>query len=384
MKERPILFSAPMVRAILDGRKTKTRRVVKQQPLLIYGIYGDIITAVHIDKGAVDEIDRITKRDDTDADPGITKLGLYGGERWKHLLAHEICRIRAKGFCGLVCVNWSHKQQGIFDCILVPQQQEGDKNSASLGLHGFSRYAKTKDDADKAFGWEQKEQQARKSCMGNSAGKLAGQRVSRTRDKWRKTSRLKTDKQRAFSHSVGSQEWFVQPKTRSSSTWDEPSCNTKLAKWYVGLKLWVRENFSYIGYYEGNNHDEESYAGVKYQDGAQKRVCLIIDPDSKKDELQQAKCAHAKKTVPSIHMPRWASRIALEITDVRVERLQDISNDDAKSEGYPADRDAISGTSKIDAWLWFRSIWESINGPESWDANPWVWVVSFKQVKGGA
>ncbi|MNZ18479.1 hypothetical protein D3C78_354920 [compost metagenome] len=83
---------------------------------------------------------------------------------------------------------------------------------------------------------------------------------------------------------------------------------------------------------------------------------------------------------PSIHMPRWASRILLEITAVRIERLTDISYEQARAEGYPADREAETGGSDLDAWLWFRSLWKEINGPTSFDANPWVWVVEFKMV----
>ena len=82
---------------------------------------------------------------------------------------------------------------------------------------------------------------------------------------------------------------------------------------------------------------------------------------------------------PSIHMPRWASRILLEITDVRVERLQDISADQCRREGYPADRQAETGGSDMDAWLWFRDLWQQINGPGSF-GEQWVWVVEFKRV----
>lgn len=82
----------------------------------------------------------------------------------------------------------------------------------------------------------------------------------------------------------------------------------------------------------------------------------------------------------SIHMPRWASRILLEITAVRVERLQDISEEQARAEGYPAERECETGSSGLDAWLWFRSLWGEINGPEAFTANPWVWVIEFKRV----
>ena len=84
------------------------------------------------------------------------------------------------------------------------------------------------------------------------------------------------------------------------------------------------------------------------------------------------------RVVPSIHMPRWASRLLLEITGVRVERLQDISEADARAEGCQL---VQAGGTVIDrASDQYAALWETINGPGSWDANPWVWVVEFKRV----
>lgn len=79
---------------------------------------------------------------------------------------------------------------------------------------------------------------------------------------------------------------------------------------------------------------------------------------------------------PSIHMPRWASRILLEIIDVRVERVQEISDADLECEGLQEiiDSGVDHDGSPRDAW---RSLWSRINGAESWDANPWVWVAEF-------
>jgi len=90
---------------------------------------------------------------------------------------------------------------------------------------------------------------------------------------------------------------------------------------------------------------------------------------------------------PSIHMPRWASRITLEITGVRVERLWDITEDDAKAEGCTFEALRFKpGTREAEemghtAVYQFGGLWQSIYGEESWQANPWVWVVEFKRVE---
>lgn len=105
------------------------------------------------------------------------------------------------------------------------------------------------------------------------------------------------------------------------------------------------------------------------------------------------------KQRPSIHMPRWASRITLQITDIRVERLQEIDEIDAEAEGlevheftdaYGTERRAFSfgdylsdngvGTYDYSAVSVFEELWKSINGHDSWDANPWVFVVNFARV----
>ena len=81
------------------------------------------------------------------------------------------------------------------------------------------------------------------------------------------------------------------------------------------------------------------------------------------------------KKRPSIFMPKWASRITLEIVDVRVERLQDVSREDATAEGYPF-RDAPLSCTPPESW--FAQLWRDINGQKAWSDNPWVWVVGFK------
>lgn len=92
---------------------------------------------------------------------------------------------------------------------------------------------------------------------------------------------------------------------------------------------------------------------------------------------------------PSIHMPRWASRILLEVTDVRVERLQDISEADALAEGIEylprMGGFALPDGSHFhvfDPRISYWSLWDAINGPGAVEANPWVWCVSFERVEG--
>ncbi|HFE2689757.1 TPA: hypothetical protein ACF291_004057 [Klebsiella quasipneumoniae subsp. similipneumoniae] len=104
------------------------------------------------------------------------------------------------------------------------------------------------------------------------------------------------------------------------------------------------------------------------------------------------KVSDAGKLRPSIHMPRWASRILLEITDVRVERLNAISEEDARAEGI-IDGGCLNcgepepcgcANPEPDATDAFAYLWQSIYGQENWNANPWVWVIEFKRVEGGA
>ena len=87
---------------------------------------------------------------------------------------------------------------------------------------------------------------------------------------------------------------------------------------------------------------------------------------------------------PAIHMPRWASRITLEIEAVRVERLIEITSEDCIAEGVQCREiwtmDGPSGLPWMQPEGAFRELWESINGARSWDLNPWVWVIQFRRI----
>lgn len=146
-----------------------------------------------------------------------------------------------------------------------------------------------------------------------------------------------------------------------------------------GDRLWVRETFIDL-----------RGTGVEHRpdpDGPLQRYAYAADcrPGSHSDEARKD---FGLKYKPSIHMPRAACRILLEITDVRVERLQDITEEQAKAEGVRLYSDHaelgdwwhVEGveTYSADPRKSFELLWSSVGG--DWDANPWVWVVEFKRV----
>ena len=113
--------------------------------------------------------------------------------------------------------------------------------------------------------------------------------------------------------------------------------------------------------------------------------CVVLNCAYYRLDHEEARSSGSRVDVkwrPSIYMPRWASRITLRITDIRVERLQDISEEDAKAEGVkPLDYAAHHVAAGCGARIAFEQIWTTINGPAAWEANPWVWVISFERVK---
>jgi len=164
-----------------------------------------------------------------------------------------------------------------------------------------------------------------------------------------------------------------------------------------GDRLWVRETWG-VG---TRPHPVEGWVdGVEYRADEPYCDCIEDMPLHRvSDEIDLSKYDKLGWK-PSIHMPRWACRIELEIVSVRVERLNDISEEDARAEGiadggctncgepekshpvtktgqpwYPCE---VAHTDFGDA---FAGLWQSINGADSWSANPWVWVVEFKRVQ---
>lgn len=153
----------------------------------------------------------------------------------------------------------------------------------------------------------------------------------------------------------------------------------------AGDRLWVRETWT------AAMHDPKGPADCLYR----------ADDNRGVEDLAEA------KWTPSIHMPRWACRLVLPLVSVRVERVQDITEEDAIAEGVPHNSDrpidkswcaACCGHGIVERFALgmvsvddcsecnsakklFRNIWISIYGQESWDANPWVWVAEWKEIE---
>lgn len=134
----------------------------------------------------------------------------------------------------------------------------------------------------------------------------------------------------------------------------------------IGDRLWVRETFSVV--------PRTAYA-------ASEGVQQVISPSDIHDAaIFRAGWEHSTGGIrwrPSLHMPRWASRITLEITGVRVERLHDITLGDICKEIGCGLYDFRPATHGFHVW---EDLWQSIYGADGWQANPWVWVIEFKMV----
>jgi hypothetical protein len=140
-----------------------------------------------------------------------------------------------------------------------------------------------------------------------------------------------------------------------------------------GDQLWVRETHQFVFHDEGKLDGAEYNLHSEYGDTFDIRY--LSDPNVEWDWDGGWR--------PSIHMPKWASRITLEITDIRVERLQEISEEGAKNEGTEtwAKATLTEGEQWENQRMNFAMLWESIHGEGTWGQNPWVWVVEFRRIK---
>lgn len=153
-----------------------------------------------------------------------------------------------------------------------------------------------------------------------------------------------------------------------------------------GDRLWVRETWR-----PALSANDPWHVAVVYQaDGNVKHWNWSSDADFGDWNIPKQA---ANGNVPSIHMPRWASRLTLTVTDVRVQRVQDISEEDAIAEGAPMkwmpgrdDRPFahLGGETWATADYWFRTLWDGLNAKRGfgWDENPWVVALTFSVHKG--
>jgi len=145
----------------------------------------------------------------------------------------------------------------------------------------------------------------------------------------------------------------------------------------IGDLLYVRETFrvSYHGGLGNNSDGMFETFGIQFTASPGIETRLHFN-DGKPTEgttdnvnhQQLYKLSNKEGNTPSIHMPRWASRLTLRISNVRVERLNDISSDDTQAEG-------VHGSTEV-----FKTIWQRLNGAGSWEQNPWVWVIEFSVI----
>jgi hypothetical protein len=142
-----------------------------------------------------------------------------------------------------------------------------------------------------------------------------------------------------------------------------------------GDRLWVRETFYAFGRWEtrfnaGKQREEWYFVDMTQERGLVYRYEADLEPGAIPHARREAGAAPTWHKRPALFMPRVASRILLQVADVRIERLQDISAGDAVAEG-------ILPEMAHDPVQAYRAVWEGINGEGSWDANPLVWVVAF-------
>ena len=355
MKAKPILFTGENVKAIMGGRKSMTRRVVKVRPVAVYRLTDDSIRVYHKDYEYRTERDSI-----------VAKQRLPRRIGWDDLLAHQIRWIWAQGVRGLVSVAGTPDSEGISDGIAVPRKPESYQGCAPADLRSLSREASDSLFADKTPEWQSERQQTGESIVGNTGREPTGSDHSWTEQRRRASPDVQTDRPGAQSYQMGGEEGALQSTPGCASHWHVAVGHIRRVPFQVGQLCWIRETWQQVP--DGNGGYYIYAADYSTED---------------RDKL--------KPWRPSIHMPRIASRLTLRISNVRVERLQSISEEDAIAEGVEF-RDGywlggihpIKGTLKC--WptvtMAFAALIDSINGSRGfwWKDNYWVWIPEWDRV----
>lgn len=163
--------------------------------------------------------------------------------------------------------------------------------------------------------------------------------------------------------SIGTWTWVLKDTGHGNGTSGAPCPYGQ-----PGDRLWVRES----GWMD---RSEKRFFAYKSTPG----ICKVSDTGEFIETLPGKVTAESMKTcykpVPSIHMPRWASRLTLEITGIRVERVQDITPEDCLAEGVQTESDYQSLKTL------FAELWDDTNGKDAWDRNDWCWCIDFKRIE---
>lgn len=371
MKERPILFSAPMVRAILDGAKTQTRRVVKLPRDHVWGddYPGQIVVNGHGHfHGRSFPVDELRCPYGLPAPLTLQLIPSTGGV----YSAGNDGRIY-RGGQPLKPWRGGYEQQ--YEMVSAGEQRKAYVHR--LVCEAFYGPAPEElpevrhldgdslNNHPENLDWGTKEQNAadrsahgRASREAHPAGKLTEAAVAEIHAL--RNSMTRPAMAAKFGVSKGTVDDVLDGRTWVTRS--APPPNLPRYQRAPGDRLWVRETWMDCRNIDGAISDSMYRATFgNTPEGGQWR--------------------------PSIHMPRWASRILLEIVSVRVERLQDITEADALSEGIVpfAEGFALPDGAHyhgVDPRVCFFSLWEAINGAGSVASNPWVWVVEFRRVEG--
>lgn len=166
-------------------------------------------------------------------------------------------------------------------------------------------------------------------------------------------------------------QWQCNEAMNSKGVTDECPYGKPGDRLWVREAWWMHDDHRAFGDVDGNCFDEDGNPVLVNWDAS-------MDEDSRRIGRE-----YGCRKRPPIHMPRWASRITLEITGVRVERVQSINPHDALAEGadFPHAQECPPDARAVE---WYRDLWDRINGKRdgaSWASNPWVWVVDFRRVK---
>ena len=371
MKARPILFSGPMVRALLDGRKTQTRRICKGQRGLSRA------DDFQLDRCPYGQAAHITFR------PIPSTSGTY--------LAGDDGRIYRDGHA---LKSWRGGYEQQYEMVSAGDQRKAYVHR--LVCEAF--YGEAPGDFPEVrhldgdptnnkpqnLDWGTKEQNA---ADRHAHGRFSGDKSPNAKLSSRVVAEIQTLRgamtrpalAARFGVSRGAIDDVLDGRTWLQGIAPPPNMMPR-HKPHAGDLLIVRETWQYADW------TEDGYPFIGYRADDTRRLVERRIPEEWGERLSDIwselsepanynidNRAADRRWRPAIHMPRWASRLTLRITDVRVQRLQDISEEDARAEG----RSLTPG----DPVGYFPETWERINGPGSWEANPFVWALTFQVIK---